>query len=78
LDSTPGSLSHSSLLTEGVVQQLRANGMAVADEATMSQAIHETYCGPDADHDHPNKKDQQQARTMLDHLIAALAAMYPG
>lgn len=77
MDSTPGSLSHSSLLTEGVVQQLRANGMAVADEATMSQAIHEVYCGPDADHDHPNEKDQQQARSLLDHLITALASMYP-
>ncbi len=78
MDSTPGSLSHSSLLTEGVVQQLRANGMAVADEATMSQAIHEVYCGPDADHDHPNEKDKEQARSLLDHLITALAAMYPG
>jgi hypothetical protein len=43
-------------------------GVAVADEETMSQAIHDVYCGITADHDHPNEKDHQQAQT----LIAAL------
>jgi hypothetical protein len=43
-------------------------GVAVADEDTMSKAIHDVYCGITADHDHPSEKDHQQART----LIAAL------
>jgi hypothetical protein len=43
-------------------------GVAVADEDTMSQAIHDVYCGITADHDHPSEKDHQQAQM----LIAAL------
>ena len=43
-------------------------GVAVADEETMSQAIHDVYCGITADHEHPNEKDHQQAQI----LIAAL------
>ena len=43
-------------------------GVAVADEDTMSRAIHDVYCGITADHDHPNEKDHQQAQI----LIAAL------
>lgn len=59
------------------VKQLHEGGMALADEATMSQAIHEVYCGPDADHDHPNEKDHRQARSLLSALQQALASMYP-
>jgi len=43
-------------------------GVAVTDVDTMSQAIHDVYCGITADHDHPNEKDHQQAQM----LIAAL------
>ena len=43
-------------------------GVAVTDVDTMSQAIHDVYCGITADHDHPSEKDQQQAQM----LIAAL------
>jgi hypothetical protein len=43
-------------------------GVAVADEDTMSKAIHDVYCGITADHDHPSEKDHQQAQM----LIAAL------
>jgi len=39
--------------------------VAVADEDTMSRAIHDVYCGITADHDHPNAKDQQQAQMMI-------------
>lgn len=60
------------------VKQLHEGGLALADEATMSQAIHEVYCGPDADHDHPNEKDHQQARSLMSALQQALASMYPG
>ena len=40
-------------------------GVAVADEETMSQAIHDVYCGITADHDHPSEKDHQQAVMMI-------------
>ena len=43
-------------------------GVAVTDVDTMSQAIHDVYCGIMADHDHPSEKDHQQAQM----LIAAL------
>jgi hypothetical protein len=40
-------------------------GVALADEETMSQAIHDVYCGIAADHDQPNEKDHQQALAMI-------------
>jgi hypothetical protein len=43
-------------------------GVAVTDVDTMSQAIHDVYCGITADHQHPSEKDHQQAQA----LIAAL------
>jgi hypothetical protein len=52
-------------------RQLHENGLAVADEDTMSRAIHDVYCGITADHDHPNEKDHAQARAMIDALQKA-------
>ena len=52
----------------GLGQWMVERGVAVADEETMSQAIHDVYCGITADHDHPSEKDHQQAQM----LIAAL------
>jgi hypothetical protein len=46
-------------------------GVAVADEDTMSKAIHDVYCGITADHDHPSEKDHQQAQTMIAALQKA-------
>ena len=43
-------------------------GVALADEETMSQAIHDVYCGITADHDHPNDKDHEQARVLITAL----------
>jgi hypothetical protein len=43
-------------------------GMAVADEDTMSRAIHDIYCGITADHDEPNEKDRFQARALVRSL----------
>jgi hypothetical protein len=40
-------------------------GVALADEETMSQAIHDIYCGIAADHDTPNEKDHRQALAMI-------------
>ena len=48
--------------------RLREGGMAIANEDTMAQAIHDVYCGILGDHSHPNDKDRDQARS----LIAAL------
>jgi hypothetical protein len=43
-------------------------GVALADQETMSQAIHDVYCGIEADHEHPNEKDRQQALAMIGAL----------
>ena len=43
-------------------------GVALADQETMSQAIHDVYCGITADHDHPNDKDHEQARVLITAL----------
>ena len=50
------------------MERLRAGGLAMLNEDTMSKAIHDVYCGIMADHQHPNEKDHEQARA----LIAAL------
>ena len=50
------------------VSRIHEYGLAVANEDTMSQAIHDVYCGIMADHHPPNEKDHEQAR----QLIAAL------
>jgi hypothetical protein len=47
------------------VARIHEFGLAVADENTMSRAIHDVYCGIMADHDHPNEKDVDQARAMI-------------
>jgi hypothetical protein len=57
-----------------VVQQLHSSGIAVADVDTMSQAIHDVYCGIIADHQHPNDKDRQQAVAMIGAIQKVTAA----
>jgi hypothetical protein len=47
------------------VQWLHDNGVAVADHMTMSQAIHEVYCGATSDHHEPNEKDREQALALM-------------
>ena len=59
------------------VKQLHDGGLAVADEGTMSQAIHDVYCGIVADHQHPNEKDRQQARTLIESLQKIASSQYP-
>jgi hypothetical protein len=49
----------------GIWQTLGEDGLVVADQDSMSRAIHEVFCGITADHDHPNEKDQAQARQLL-------------
>ena len=50
------------------VQRLHEGGFAVADEDTMSRAIHDVYCGIVADHQHPNDKDHAQAKALIESL----------
>jgi hypothetical protein len=47
------------------VARIHEFGLAVANEDTMSKAIHDVYCGIMADHEHPNEKDRDQARAMI-------------
>ena len=55
----------------GTVDRIHQEGMAIAHEDTMSQAIHDVYCGIMADHTHPNDKDREQARAMIAALQKA-------
>jgi hypothetical protein len=50
------------------VHRLREAGIAVATLDSMASAIHDVYCGITADHSHPNDKDRDQARAMLEAL----------
>jgi hypothetical protein len=52
-------------------------GVALADEETMSQAIHDVYCGIAADHDEPNEKDHRQALAMIAALRTQTATRPP-
>jgi hypothetical protein len=52
-------------------------GVALADEETMAQAIHDVYCGIAADHDQPSKKDHRQALAMIGALQKYAASRPP-
>ena len=56
------------------VHRLQESGLAVANEDTMAQAIHDVYCGIMADHSHPSEKDHAQARSMIEALQKHAAA----
>lgn len=56
---------------------MRDRGIALADEETMSQAIHDVYCGIAADHHEPNEKDHQQALAMIAALQKQVASRPP-
>ena len=59
------------------IQRINDSGVAVADVDTMSQAIHDVYCGIAADHQHPSDKDRDQARAMIDALQKIASSQYP-
>jgi hypothetical protein len=50
------------------VHRIHESGLAIANVDTMSQAIHDVYCGIMADHHEPNDKDRAQAQAMVDAL----------
>ena len=60
-----------------VGQWMIARGVALADEETMSQAIHDVYCGIAADHPEPNEKDHAQALAMIAALQKQVASRPP-
>jgi hypothetical protein len=53
---------------DDAISLLIQRGVWMADEDTMTQAVHDVYCGIMADHQHPSDKDRDQAR----QLIAAI------
>ena len=64
-----GDIRFAAPLPEGeTMRRLQENGLALTNEDTMAQAIHDVYCGIMADHEHPNDKDRSQARAMIDAL----------
>jgi hypothetical protein len=59
---------------DSAMNALIAQGVWMADEDTMTAAIHNVYCGIMADHDEPNDKDREQAK----QLIAAVGQHMSG
>jgi hypothetical protein len=47
------------------IQRLQESGLALLSQDTVSQAIHDVYCGIMADHADPNEKDHEQARVLI-------------
>ena len=47
------------------MRRLEEHGVTLLSQDTMSQAIHDVYCGIMADHDHPSEKDHEQARALI-------------
>jgi hypothetical protein len=56
---------------------MQERGIALADEETLSQAVHDVYCGIAADHDEPNAKDHHQALAMIAALQKYAASRPP-
>lgn len=54
-----------------------ARGIALADEETLSQALHEVYCGIAADHPTPNAKDHAQALALISSMRRQLESHPP-
>jgi hypothetical protein len=62
-------LEHALNIPQGeTVRRLKESGLAIANQDTMAQAIHDVYCGIVADHSHPNEKDHDQARSLIEAL----------
>ena len=66
-------VAHDSPLSQWMVER----GVALADEETMSQAIHDVYCGIAADHPVPNAKDHAQALALIDSLRRQMETLPP-
>jgi hypothetical protein len=51
-----------------IARHMSRHGYPIASVDTMSQAIHDVYCGIMADHSEPSEKDRGQAQLMLESL----------
>ena len=49
-------------------------GVWMTDADSMTQAIHQVYCGIMADHDQPNDKDHDQARRLIAAIGGSIGA----
>jgi hypothetical protein len=52
-------------------------GVALADEETLSQALHDAYCGMAADHPTPNQKDHAQALALISSMRRQMESRPP-
>jgi hypothetical protein len=52
-------------------------GVTLADEETLSQALHDVYCGIAADHPTPNHKDHAQALALITSMRRQLETRPP-
>ena len=50
------------------IRWLTDRGIGITDEGTMSQAIHDVFCGITADHREPSEKDHDQAKALLEAI----------
>ena len=50
---------------DDAMSELIGREVWLTDADTLSQAIHQVYCGIMADHAQPNEKDRDQARQMI-------------
>ena len=60
---------------DGAINSLIAQGVWMADEDTMTEAIHKVYCGIMADHAQPNEKDREQARQLIAAIGQSIGTM---
>jgi hypothetical protein len=77
--STPESLLEAMHLSADseTARWMLERGVALADEETMAQALHDVYCGIAADHEEPNEKDHRQALAMIGALQKYAASRPP-
>ena len=56
------------------MRTLIERGVWMTDADSMTQAIHQVYCGIMADHDQPNDKDHDQARRLIAAIGGSIGA----
>lgn len=62
---------------DGAMSALLEHGVWMADADTITQAIHDVYCGIMADHQHPNEKDRDQARQLIEAIGRSIGTGAP-
>ncbi len=59
---------------DDAMSTLIERGVWMTDADSMTQAIHQVYCGIMADHDQPNDKDRDQARQLIAAIGGSIGA----